>query len=71
MQFWIWDPIRRKPTPSAKSPNNHLSNEAFSASLKFVSWYAIFFSDGETARSKFTIHHGGKILFVTPIRFLA
>ena len=42
-RFWIWDLIFRKLTPSAKSPYNHLSNEAFSASLKFVSWYAIFF----------------------------
>ena len=29
-----------------------------------------FFSDVETAQSKFSIHHGGKILFVTPIKDL-
>ena len=38
-----------KPTPWAESANNHLSNEALSASLKFVSWYAIFFSMGNCA----------------------
>ena len=28
----------------------------------------IFFSDGEPARSKFSIHHGGKTIFVAPIK---
>ena len=58
----------RKPTPWAESANNHLSNEALSATLKFVSWYANFFSDGETVQSKLSIHHGGKILLMTPMK---
>ena len=27
-----------------------------------------FFFDGEPARSKFSIHHGGKTIFVAPIK---
>ena len=46
--------LRETLTSPAESANNHLSNEAPSASLKFVSWYTNFFSDGETAQSKFS-----------------
>ena len=51
-RFWIWDPICGKPTPWTESANNHLTNEALSASLKFVSWYAFF---------KFVFFLGGEI----------